>query len=217
MKIILLGPPGAGKGTQAEMLAKKLFLPHISTGDMFRAAISAGTELGLQAKLYMDQGRLVPDEVTIGTIKDRIAQPDCREGFLLDGFPRTLPQAEALSQLLGDQELKIDAVINITVPDETLVERLSGRRICRQCGAIYHLLYSPPEQDGICDTCGGELYQRDDDTEDTVRSRLAVYHSRTAPLIDYYRAQGVLHDINGDQPIKDVLLEIGTALGQKWS
>ncbi|MEG1662098.1 MAG: adenylate kinase, partial [Clostridiales bacterium] len=160
MRIVLLGAPGAGKGTQAEVLVKKLFLPHISTGDMFRAAISAGTELGLAAKDYMDKGQLVPDEVTVGIIKDRISQADCREGFLLDGFPRTLAQAAALDTLLADLKTSLTAVLNISVPADKLITRLTGRRMCRQCGAIYHLLYNAPQQENVCDNCGGELYQR---------------------------------------------------------
>ena len=209
MKIVLLGAPGAGKGTQAEVLVKKLFLPHISTGDMFRAAISAGTDLGLEAKSYMDKGQLVPDEVTVGIIKDRISQADCREGFLLDGFPRTLAQAEALDTLLAE--------MNISVPADRLITRLTGRRMCRQCGAIYHLLYNAPQKENVCDVCGGELYQRSDDKEETVRNRLKVYETQTAPLIAYYQEKGLLHEINGDQPINEVMVELGQALGQKWS
>ncbi|MEG1997850.1 MAG: adenylate kinase [Clostridiales bacterium] len=217
MRIVLLGAPGAGKGTQAEVLVKKLFLPHISTGDMFRAAISAGTELGLAAKDYMDKGQLVPDEVTVGIIKDRISQADCREGFLLDGFPRTLAQAAALDTLLADLKTSLTAVLNISVPADKLITRLTGRRMCRQCGAIYHLLYNAPQQENVCDNCGGELYQRSDDQETTVRNRLVVYENQTAPLIAYYAGKGLLHEINGDQPINEVMMELGQALGQKWS
>ena len=217
MKIVLLGAPGAGKGTQAEVLVKKLFLPHISTGDMFRAAISAGTDLGLAAKAYMDKGQLVPDEVTVGIIKDRISQADCREGFLLDGFPRTLAQAEALDALLTEMKTSLTAVLNISVPADKLITRLTGRRMCRQCGAIYHLLYNAPQKENVCDVCGDELYQRSDDKEETVRNRLQVYETQTAPLIAYYREKGLLHDINGDQPINEVMVELGQALGQKWS
>lgn len=216
MRIILLGPPGAGKGTQAEALVKKLFLTHISTGDMFRAAIKSNTPLGIEAKSYMDQGQLVPDEVTVGIIKDRISQPDCREGFLLDGFPRTEAQAEALDRLLTAQNIKLDAVLNIHVPLENLVIRLTGRRICRACGNIYHLLYNPPQAEGVCDACGGELYQRSDDEEATVKNRLSVYEAQTAPLIAYYQDKGLLHTINGDLPINEVMVAIGAALGQKW-
>lgn len=216
MKIVLLGPPGAGKGTQAEALVKKLFVPHISTGDMFRAAISNGTPLGVEAKSYMDQGKLVPDAVTVGIIKDRIAQPDCREGFLLDGFPRTIAQAEALDALLQDQG-GLDAVLDINVELDRLIVRLTGRRMCRNCGAIYHLLYNAPQKENVCDVCGGSLYQRDDDKEETVKNRLSVYTEQTAPLIDYYKAKGILHTVNGDQPINAVLIDLGKALGQHWS
>ncbi|NLF79667.1 MAG: adenylate kinase [Clostridia bacterium] len=217
MRIVLLGPPGAGKGTQADILVKKLLVPHISTGDMFRAAISHDTELGREAKSYMDKGQLVPDEVTVGIIRDRISQSDCREGFLLDGFPRTLAQAEALAGLLEEMNISLDAVINISVPLDRLIDRLTGRRMCRKCGTIYHLLYNAPEVENICDACGGDLFQRDDDKEETVKSRLDVYSAQTAPLIDYYREAGLLHDVNGDQPINAVLAELGAALGQNWS
>lgn len=217
MKIVLLGPPGAGKGTQSDVLTKKLFLPHISTGDMFRSAISAGTALGIEAKEYMDKGLLVPDEVTIGIIRDRISQPDCREGFLLDGFPRNIPQAQALDALLAEEKTALDAVINIEVPFESLIKRLSGRRMCRNCGNIYHLLYNPPTVEGECDDCGGGLYQRSDDQEESVKQRLIVYEERTAPLIQYYADKGLLHTVNGDQPIKDVVAETGKIFGKNWS
>ena len=216
MKIVLLGPPGAGKGTQAEVLTKKLLVPHISTGDMFRAAIKNGTAMGIEAKSYMDRGQLVPDEVTVGIIKDRIAQPDCSGGFLLDGFPRTIAQAEALDKLLEDKG-GLDAVLNISVPLEKLVERLTGRRMCRKCGAIYHMLYNAPAKDGVCDACGGELYQRDDDKLETVTNRLDVYEAQTAPLIGFYEQRGKLFTVNGDQPINAVLADLGKALGQDWA
>ena len=216
MKIVLLGPPGAGKGTQAEVLTKKLLVPHISTGDMFRAAIKNGTAMGIEAKGYMDRGQLVPDEVTVGIIKDRIAQSDCSGGFLLDGFPRTIAQAEALDKLLEDKG-GLDAVLNISVPLEKLVERLTGRRMCRKCGAIYHMLYNAPAKEGVCDACGGELYQRDDDKLETVTNRLDVYEAQTAPLIGFYEQQGKLFTVNGDQPINAVLSDLGKALGQDWA
>ena len=217
MKIVLLGPPGAGKGTQADVLVKKLLVPHISTGDMFRAAISNGTELGKEAKAYMDKGQLVPDIVTVGIIRDRISMSDCREGFLLDGFPRTLPQAEALDNLMNEMSTSLDAVLNISVPLDRLIDRLTGRRMCRNCGTIYHLLYNAPEVENVCDACGGELYQLDDDKEATVKSRLEVYEAQTAPLISYYEQKGILHTINGDLPINAVTAQLGEALGQNWS
>ena len=217
MKIVLLGPPGAGKGTQADILVKRLLVPHISTGDMFRAAISNGTELDKEAKSYMDKGQLVPDIVTVGIIKDRISMSDCREGFLLDGFPRTLPQAEALDSLMEEMSTSLDAVLNISVPLDRLIDRLTGRRMCRNCGTIYHLLYNAPEVENVCDACGGELYQRDDDKEATVKSRLEVYEAQTAPLISYYEQKGILHTINGDQPINAVTAQLGEALGENWS
>ncbi len=217
MNIVLLGPPGAGKGTQSDVLTKKLFLPHISTGDMFRSAISAGTPLGIEAKDYMDKGLLVPDEVTIGIIKDRISQPDCREGFLLDGFPRNILQAQALDALLAESNTSLDAVINIQVPLENLIDRLTGRRMCRNCGNIYHLLYNPPAVEGVCDNCGGGLYQRSDDQEEAVKQRLAVYEERTAPLIEYYANKGLLHNVDGDRPIKDVMVDMGKIFGKNWN
>ncbi|MFE9405367.1 adenylate kinase [Streptomyces sp. NPDC006530] len=193
MRIVLVGPPGAGKGTQAAFLAQNLAIPHISTGDLFRANISQGTELGKQAKAYMDAGNLVPDEVTIGMAKDRMEAPDAENGFLLDGFPRNVVQAEALDEVLKADGVKLDAVLDLEVSEDEVVKRIAGRRICRNNSAhVFHVAYNAPKQDGVCDKCGGELYQRGDDTEDTVRKRLEVYHSETEPIIDYYRAQGLV-------------------------
>lgn len=217
MNLLIMGPPGAGKGTQAETLTAKLAIPHISTGDMFRKAISDGTELGKKAKEFMDAGQLVPDEVTIGIVKERLSEEDCRKGFLLDGFPRTVPQAEALEGILQELGMALDAVLNVAVPDEKLVARLTGRRICRECGASYHVIYNAPKQEGKCDACQGELYQRSDDNEETVTNRLSVYHKNTAPLIDFYAKRGLLKEIDGDRPIPEVLVAIGQALGRDWA
>ncbi|MEU9009820.1 adenylate kinase [Streptomyces sp. NPDC048479] len=205
MRIVLVGPPGAGKGTQAAFLAKNLSIPHISTGDLFRANISQGTELGKQAKAYMDAGKLVPDEVTIGMAKDRLQQPDAENGFLLDGFPRNVGQAEALDDFLKSAGLKLDAVLDLEVPEDEVVKRIAGRRVCRNNSAhVYHVSYSPPKAEGVCDECGGELYQRDDDSEETVRTRLEVYHTQTEPIIDYYRAQGLVVTISALGKVTDV-------------
>lgn len=212
MNIILMGLPGAGKGTQADSIVEKYAIPHISTGDMFRAAISEGTELGLKAKSYMDQGALVPDEVTIGIVRERLSQPDCDKGFLLDGFPRTVPQAEALDELLADMERKIEHVINIEVDPEELVKRLTGRRICKVCGTSYHLQFSPPKVDGVCDKDGGELYQREDDNPETVTNRLDVNMTQTAPLLAFYEDKGVLSNINGQQDIQNVFKDLDVIL-----
>ncbi|MDT3699746.1 MAG: adenylate kinase [Thermincola sp.] len=212
MKLMIMGPPGAGKGTQAERLVKDLDITHISTGDMFRAAIKEGTEMGNKAKEYMDKGQLVPDEVVVGMVKDRLSQPDCAKGFLLDGFPRTLPQADALSNTLASMGIKLDGVINIEVPRERLMARLTGRRVCKACGASFHVLFNVPQKNGVCDSCGGELYQRSDDNEETVSNRLDVYEAQTQPLIDYYQKKGVLININGDQDIDLVLKDILAAL-----
>ncbi len=208
MNLLIMGPPGAGKGTQAEVLVKELNITHISTGDMFRAAIKEGTEMGKKAKEYMDAGQLVPDEVVVGMVKERLAKPDCQNGFLLDGFPRTLAQADALSATLAGMSITLDGVINIAVPRAKLMARLTGRRICRSCGASFHVVFNPPKQEGVCDSCGGELYQRDDDNEATVGNRLDVYEAQTQPLIDYYAQKGQLININGDQEIKQVLEDI---------
>ncbi|WP_027363669.1 adenylate kinase [Desulfotruncus alcoholivorax] len=212
MKLLIMGPPGAGKGTQAEVLVKELNITHISTGDMFRAAIKEGTEMGLKAKEYMDKGALVPDEVVVGMVKDRLSKSDCADGFLLDGFPRTLEQAKALDATLQAMGIKLDGVINIAVPREKLMARLTGRRVCRGCGASYHILFNPPQAEGKCNSCGGELYQRSDDNEEAVGNRLDVYEAQTQPLIDYYKSQGLLININGDQDIKKVLEDILSSL-----
>lgn len=203
-----MGGPGAGKGTQANPLVERFAFPHISTGDMFRAAIKNGTELGLKAKSFMDAGGLVPDEVTIGIVAERLALPDCADGFLLDGFPRTLAQGVALDQILGRLGMKLDGVINIEVAEAVLIPRLTGRRICRQCGSSYHMIFNKPETEGVCGQCGGELYQRTDDNVETAQNRLDVYNTQTEPLIAFYQEQGLLKRINGDQPIDKVFQDI---------
>lgn len=212
MNIILMGLPGAGKGTQADQIVDKYNIPHISTGDMFRAAIQEGTELGIKAKAYMDQGALVPDEVTIGIVRERLSKPDCDQGFLLDGFPRTVPQAEALDGLLADMDRQIEYVINIEVEQDELVKRLTGRRICKECGASYHLQFHPPEVEGKCDKDGSELYQREDDNPETVKNRLEVNMTQTAPLLAFYNAKDVLANIDGQQHINDVFKELDVLL-----
>ncbi len=210
--IVLVGPPGAGKGTQAVKLHEALNLPHVASGDLFRQNLKDETELGLKARSYIERGELVPDDVTIAMVMERLSQPDCVNGALLDGFPRTIAQAEALDQALAARGQKISVVPYISVPDEVLVERLSGRRLCRVCGKSYHILFNPPRQPRMCDEDGGELYQRDDDKPETVRNRLKVYWERTSPLIDYYRRRGVLVEINGDQPIEKVAADLRTAV-----
>ncbi|MBZ4018643.1 adenylate kinase [Streptomyces purpurogeneiscleroticus] len=216
MRIVLVGPPGAGKGTQAAYLAENLAIPHISTGDLFRANISQGTPLGLEAKSYMDAGNLVPDEVTIGMARDRMNQPDAANGFLLDGFPRNVSQAEALDEALKDDSVKLDAVLDLEVPEDEVVKRIAGRRICRKdSGHVFHVAYNPPKQEGVCDVCGGELYQRDDDREDTVRNRLEVYHTQTEPIIDYYRAQGLVTTISAMGKVQDVTARAMAALDRE--
>jgi adenylate kinase len=202
--IILMGPPASGKGTQAERLREALELPHVASGDLFRYNLKNETPLGLKAKSYMDKGELVPDDITIGMVLDRLSQPDCEKGALLDGFPRTVAQAEALDEALEEQGDAIDLALNIQVPEQELIERVTGRRLCRDCGASYHIKFNPPEEPGVCDKCGGELYQRDDDTEATARNRLAVYEEQTKPVLDYYREQGIVVDIDGDQSIDEV-------------
>ncbi|MEU9348635.1 adenylate kinase [Streptomyces sp. NPDC048278] len=205
MRIVLVGPPGAGKGTQAVRLAEMLAIPHISTGDLFRANISQQTDLGKLAKSYMDAGDLVPDEVTIAMAKDRMEQPDAANGFLLDGFPRNVSQAEALDRLLSDEDIVLDAVLDLEVPEAEVVKRIAGRRVCRNDSShVFHVTYSPPKQEGVCDVCGGELYQRDDDSEDTVRTRLEVYHTQTEPIIDYYKAQGLVVTISSLGPVDEI-------------
>ncbi len=213
MKIILMGPPGAGKGTQAEKLVELYQIPHISTGDMFRKAQKDGTELGLKAKEYMEQGQLVPDEVTVGIVRERLAEADCKDGFLLDGFPRTVQQADALDGILKDLGMVLDRVINIEVDKAFLVDRLTGRRVCRTCGATFHVVNKAPKVEGVCDKCGGELYQRNDDKIETVSNRLDVYAAQTAPLIEYYQSKGVMSSIDGSKSMEDVLADIRSALG----
>lgn len=215
MHILLMGPPGAGKGTQAEKLVADFPIPHISTGDMFRAAVKNGTELGKEAKKYMDAGGLVPDEVTIGIVRERLSQPDCVKGFILDGFPRTKEQAAALDDILKDLKIELDAAVNISVPDADLVSRVTGRRICKACGATFHVTFNPPKKENVCDKCGGSLYQRDDDKETTVKKRLEAYHSQTAPLIAYYKAAGVYKEIDGTQPIDKVYADVVKAVKGK--
>jgi adenylate kinase len=206
--LVLLGPPASGKGTQAAQLREALNLPHVASGDLFRENLKQETELGLQAKAYMDRGELVPDDITIAMVMDRLSQPDCATGAILDGFPRTIAQAGALDSALAAQRQKINLVPYIAVPDDVVVERVSGRRICRVCGESYHVQFNPPQQPGVCDNDGGELYQRDDDKPETVRQRLKVYWEQTSPLVDYYRHQGVLVEINGDQAIDAVQADL---------
>ncbi|MFD2172325.1 adenylate kinase [Tumebacillus lipolyticus] len=212
MQVIFMGLPGAGKGTQAERIVSEFGIPHISTGDMFRAAIAEETALGLQAKSFMDQGLLVPDEVTIGIVRERFQKPDCKNGFLLDGFPRTLAQSEALDAMLHDLGRKIDVVINMSVARENLLARLTGRRICKSCGATYHVIFNPPAEEGKCDKCGGELYQRSDDTEDVVATRLDVNIKQSEPILAYYEAKGLLKTIDGEQAIDEVYKQISSIL-----
>ncbi len=213
MKIIMLGAPGAGKGTQAKQIAEKYQIPHISTGDIFRANIKNGTELGKKAKTYMDQGALVPDELTVALVIDRIGQDDCKNGFVLDGFPRTIPQAEALTEALEKLGEKMDYAVNVDVPDENIVTRMSGRRACLNCGATYHIVNIPPKKEGICDNCGSQLVLRDDDKAETVAKRLQVYHDQTQPLIDYYDNQKILKTVDGTLPMDQVFEAIVQVLG----
>lgn len=208
MNIILMGSPGAGKGTQASEIVKKFPIPHISTGDMFRKAIKDETDLGKEAKSYMDRGELVPDEVTVGIVKERISEDDAKKGFLLDGFPRTIDQAESLSQIMSELDREIDAVINIEVPEEELMNRLTGRRICEKCGTTYHLVFNPPKVDGICDIDGGKLYQREDDNPETVSNRLSVNVKQSKPILEYYNNKGVLKNIDGSKDIDEVTNDV---------
>jgi len=208
MKIIMLGAPGAGKGTQAKKIAEKYGIPHISTGDIFRANIKNQTELGRKAKSYMDQGALVPDELTLELIMDRFTNDDCKNGYVLDGFPRTIPQAEALTKALADKQDAVDYAINVDVPDEAIVTRMSGRRACLACGGTYHIKFNPTKVDGICDACGGELVLRNDDKPETVQKRLDVYHEQTQPLIEYYQTQNILKEVDGTLPLEDVFQAI---------
>lgn len=212
MNIVLMGLPGAGKGTQAEKIVEKYAIPHISTGDMFRAAIKEGTELGLKAKAFMDEGKLVPDEVTIGIVRERLSQDDCGKGFLLDGFPRTVPQAEALDQILAELNRPVEHTININVDKDELIARLSGRRICKSCGASYHLIFNPPAEEGKCDKDGGELYTRADDNPETVANRLEVNMNQAQPLLDFYEAKGILTNIDGQQDIAKVFADLDALL-----
>ena len=208
MKIIMLGAPGAGKGTQAKKIAEKYGIPHISTGDIFRANIKNQTELGMKAKAYMDQGALVPDELTLELIMDRFTNDDCKNGYVLDGFPRTIPQAEALTKALADKQDAVDYAINVDVPDEAIVTRMSGRRACLACGGTYHIKFNPTKVEGICDACGGELVLRNDDKPETVQKRLDVYHEQTQPLIDYYQTQNILKEVDGTLPLEEVFQAI---------
>ncbi len=208
MNIILLGPPGAGKGTQAKKIAEHYSLPHISTGDILRENISNNTSLGIKAKSYMAKGELVPDELLITIIRDRLSKPDCLKGFLLDGYPRTVPQADALQMILTESNKKLDVVLNIDVDDEELVKRLSGRRVCASCGMSYHMIFNPPKEDEICDKCGGKLYQREDDKPEAIRNRLIVYKKQTQPLIEYYTRKSLLRTVDGGKDIPEIFKDI---------
>lgn len=212
MNILFMGPPGAGKGTQAEQIVNEFHIPHISTGDAFRLAMKQGTEMGLKAKEYVDQGKLVPDEITNGIVRERLQQSDCAKGFLLDGFPRTIPQAEALDAMLTAMGRKLDHVINLSVDRGLLLARLTGRRICKSCGATYHVMFNPPAEEGKCDKCSGDLYQRSDDTEEKVGTRLDEYINKTAPLLAYYDQRGLLSEVDGEQSIDEVTSKVSSIL-----
>ena len=215
MRLLIMGAPGAGKGTQAAFISEKYSIPQISTGDMFRAAVKGGTELGKAAKACMDAGKLVPDEITIGIVRERLGKLDCANGFILDGFPRTVEQADALGKILSEMGQQLSCVLNIHVPSEDLIERAIGRRICKSCGSTYHVKFNAPVKENICDKCGGELYQRADDTAETMQSRLSVYESSTRPLIDYYKKQGIYVEIDGRQAIAEVTAAINRALSSE--
>lgn len=212
MNVIIMGPPGAGKGTQAEFIKEAYPIPHISTGDMFRAAVANGTEMGKEAKKYMDSGKLVPDEVTIGIVKDRLTEADCQKGFLLDGFPRTTPQAQALDEILQKMGKKVEVALNVSVPDDVILERMTGRVSCPNCKIVYNTKFNPPAKAGICDKCGGELVQREDDKEETVKNRLKIYAEQTAPLLDYYEKQGCLKNVDGNRDTKVVFKDVQAIL-----
>lgn len=212
MRLVLLGPPGVGKGTQASAIVEKYNIPHISTGDIFRANIKEGTDLGKKAKEYMDKGLLVPDDIVVSIVKDRLTEEDCKRGFLLDGFPRTIKQAEILDEELDKMGINLDKVVNIYADKETLIERAVGRRICKVCGKTYHIKFNPPKEEGICDLDGGELFQREDDTKETVSTRIEVYEDQTQPLIEYYKNKGIIANVDGTQPIEKVFQDIVEAL-----
>jgi len=215
MRLIFLGPPGAGKGTQAKMLIDRYQIPQISTGDILRAAVKEGTPMGKKAKEFMEAGKLVTDDIVIGIMQDRLKQPDCAKGFILDGFPRTVAQAEALDAMLKELNMPLDKVLALTVPDEELLKRLTGRRTCKSCGQMYHVVFDPPKKEGVCDKCGGELYQRADDNEETIKNRLSVYHSQTSPLLDYYSKKGLLSEIDGTSSPEEIFKKLLSVLEGK--
>lgn len=215
MRLVLLGAPGAGKGTQAKILVEKYGIPQISTGDLLRAAVAAGTALGKEAKSYMDKGELVPDSVVLGMVEERLKQDDCKKGYILDGFPRNTKQAEALDKMLSSLNMSLTAALSVDVPFEDLMKRLTGRRTCKACGQMYNVYFNPPKKEGICDKCGGELFQRDDDKEETIKKRLDVYNAQTAPLIDYYGKKGILKSVSGIGSIDDIFKKVCNALGLK--